>query len=260
MVYCSNLNNDADMIKALGSIAVPLPIDHGDATFSGVNYQGDSLLISIERKHLGDLAACITDGRYLSQAQKAKELGADVLVLILECGETRANPDDGILEMKVWHPFTNANGQHKMREEWVPVRPVIMNTRFQDYLFELTYLLGIVVMRSRDVKETARIIEALYSWFQRTEHGSLKQIYKQPPPVVSLVRPSLVKRIATELPGLGWDWGQAVSEKFKTVREMVDAKADDWANLELTSNKGRKHKLGTKTATKIVTALKGAQS
>jgi ERCC4-type nuclease len=258
-IYCSCLPNDQDMIKALGSIAVPLPIDHGDATFSGVNSQGDPLLISIERKHIGDLAACITDGRYLAQSQKAKELGADVLILILECGETRANPDDGILEMKVWQPFVNSYNQHKMREEWVPVRPTLAYSRFTAYLFELTYLLGVVVMRSSSVKETARIIEALYSWFQRTDHQSLNTIYKRPPPTVEFVRPSLIRRIACELPGLGWDWSQVVSRRFRTVAEMVAAGVDDWAKLELTSDKGRKHRLGTKTAEKIVIALKGTK-
>jgi ERCC4-type nuclease len=256
-IYCSNLNNDADMIKALGNIAVPLPIDHGDATFGGVDSHGDPLLVSIERKKLGDLAACITDGRYLAQAQKAKELGADVLILILECGETRANPDDGILEMKVWQPFTNGNNQRRMREEWVPVRPTLMYSRFQDYLFELDYLLGIIVKHSSNVRETASIIKALWSWFQHTNHQSLNQFHVTHPSQVQLVRPNLVRRVSKEIDGIGWDWSQVVATRFKTVRDMVDAKAEDWANLELTSGKGRKHKLGTKTATKIVTALKG---
>ena len=96
-IFCSNLPNDQDMIKALGSIAIPCPL-FTDCAFWGKGDDDTTLTVGIERKKLGDLAACINDGRLIHQAQIAKENGIDVFCLIVETGEIRPSPADGLLE------------------------------------------------------------------------------------------------------------------------------------------------------------------
>src|SRR3972149_5619938 len=193
MIFCSNLPNDQDMILALGSTAVPLPSLFTDACFSTC----DNRLVACERKKIGDMAQCIVNGRFLFQMQNCKSVGADVLCLIME-GRYRRNPDDGLLEIPVW-----GISPRTMRrcETWQPVKPTMMFSRFDQYLTELARDVGIIVKHTEDVRGTADVLQALYTTFQppQSRHQSLKSIYKPSMPAVSLVRPSLIRRIACEL-------------------------------------------------------------
>ena len=250
MIYCSDLRNDQDMIKALGSMAIPVNL-FTDACFASV----DEKLVCVERKKIGDLVACITNGRFLFQMQNCKEAGADYLCLILE-GRYRRNPDDGLLEVPVWgfNPRTN----HRA-EVWEPVKPTMMFSRFDQYLTELQRDVGIIVKYTENVRGTADVILALYQNFQTPQdgHHSLNQIFKPPTPSVQLVRPSLVRRIASELNGIGWEWSAVVADRFKSVKEMVSADVAIWSGLEKEYGNGKKRRLGKKTAEKIVKSLGG---
>ena len=115
------------------------------------------------------------------------------------------------------------------------------------------------VKHTENVRGTADAILALYQNFQTPadQHQSLNQIFKPPTPSVQLVRPSLVRRVASELPGVGWEWSAVVADRFKSVRGMVAADVDTWAGLERTSSSGKKRRLGKKVATKIMESLGG---
>ncbi len=243
-IYTSNLPNDEDMNRALGSVALPLPIATGDACFSGLGENSQPILVCVERKKVGDLVSCILNGRYLHQLQIAKNNGADVFCLIVE-GTYRPSPEDSLVEVPVWgvNPRTLRRGLM-----WVPVKPAIAYSRLDQYLTELAYLVGVIVKRSRDVRETAAIIKALWDNFQKPpdKHNSLHAIYKAPVSTVLLVPPSLVRRVASELPGIGWQRSQVVAEHFPSVEAMVAAEVGEWAKLD---------GIGKKTAEKVVAAL-----
>jgi len=246
-VYCSNLPNDQDLIRTLGSMAVPIPIAFGDCVFWGVGDDDEVIRVCIERKKAGEFASCIRTGRYLHQAHLAKQAGMDVLCLIVE-GQTRASPDDGLLEVPVWQPFITRNGEQRRKQIWEPVKPATAYSRFDQYLTELAYLANIIVKRSSDVRETASIIKALWDNFQTPpgKHVSLRYIYSQPPPRVQLVRPSLARRVASELDGIGWEKSGVVARHFGSVRAMVEADSKEWASLD---------GIGKRTAESIVREL-----
>ena len=247
-IYCSDLRNDQDLIRALGSMAIPVNL-FTDACFSSV----DEKLVCVERKKCGDLAACINDGRFLFQMQNCKEAGSDYLILILE-GRYRRNPDDGLLEVPVWG--FNPRTSHRA-EVWEPVRPTIMFSRFDQYLTELQRDAGIIVKHTENVRGTADTILALYQNFQTPpdQHQSLNQIFKPPTPSVQLVRPSLVRRIASELSGIGWERSGAVAQHFNSVSEMINANVSEWENITTTDSKGKSRKIGRKVAQKVVESL-----
>lgn len=242
VLFVTIATNDDDLAGVLGGSVVRCPV-LTDVAFWGVGEHG-TLKIAVERKKVGDIAACVNDGRYLYQAQIAKEDGFDVLVLIAEVGEIRSNPDDGLLEMKVWG--INPRTLHRA-EVWQPVRPTITYSRFDQYLTELDYLAGIIVKRSANVQETAAIIKALWVNFQTApgKHNSLHQIYEQPSRV-QLVRPGLVQRVAKEFSGVGYERSRLVSEHFKSVRQMVNAPASEWRKVD---------GIGKKIADRIVAEL-----
>jgi ERCC4-type nuclease len=228
-IFCSGLPNDQDMIKALGSCAIPCPL-FTDCGFWGVNDTGETVLVGIERKKIGDIVACILDGRLMHQAQIAKENGIDVLCVIIE-GRIRSNPDDGLLEVPVWG--INPRTMHRA-EMWQPVKPTLTYSRFDQFLTELDYLAGVIVKRSDNVQETACIIKALWDNFQTppSKHNSLHKIFEQPIGSVQLVRPSLLRRVSKELSGIGWGRSKEVSEHFKSVKEMVNADSKQWQEIE----------------------------
>jgi ERCC4-type nuclease len=234
------------MIQALGSIAHPLPIATGDACFSGIGDNGSTILVTVERKKIGDLCQCILDGRYLHQLQIAKTNGADVFALIVE-GVVRPSSEDGLLEIPVWgiNPKTMRRCQM-----WGPVKPTTTYSRYDQYLTELDYLAGVIVKRSRDVQETASIIKALWDNFQTPpdKHNSLRQVFSPPNTKVELVRPSLLRRVVKELDGLGWERSKAVAEHFRTIRAMANADVAEWVKVD---------GIGKKTAEKVVRAIRG---
>ncbi len=256
-IYTSNRPNDRDMIRALGSLAVPIPL-LVDCAFSGIGDHDQVLAIAVERKKLGDLVSCILNGRYLHQAQQAKEAGFDILCLIWEAERIRPNPNDGLLEIPVWgiNPRTL-----KRSHVWQPVQPTITYSRFDQYLTELDYLAGIIVKRSHNVRETAAIIKALWDNFQTPpgKHQSLNQVFSPAPNHVQLVRPNLVRRIAKEIDGIGWEWSRVVADRFRSPRDMVCADVETWASLEIVSEGGKKRRLGNKVAAKVVRALNGGK-
>jgi len=241
LIYTSNLPNDQDMIRALGSMAIPVNL-FTDACFSSI----DGKVIAIERKKLGDLCSCINDGRFLFQMQTCKEAGVDYLCLILE-NRYRRNPGDGLLEIPVWgiNPRTN-----RRAEVWQPIQPTMQFSRFDQYLTELQRDVGIIVKHTENVRGTADVILALYQNFQtpQDEHQSLNQIFKPPTPTVQLVKPSLVRRIASELPGIGWGRSAIVANHFSSVHAMILASWEEWASLD---------GIGKKTAQKVVQSLGG---
>ena len=243
-LYCTNEPNDADLVRTLGSSVLAVPL-FTDCCFSSV----DEKIVVIERKKLGDMASCILSGRFILQMQNCKVANSDYLILILE-GRYRRNPEDGLLEVPVWVPFVNVGGYHKRREEWQPVKPTMMFSRFDQYLTELQRDVGIIVKHTENVRGTADVILALYQNFQTPQdgHHSLNQIFKPPTPTVQLVRPSLVRRVASELPGIGWGRSGVVAEHFPTVRAMVEADWKEWALLD---------GIGKKTAQKVVKSLGG---
>ena len=223
-------------------MAITTPIPHGDCVFFGVweDEQGEpvNIRVCVERKKIGDMANSIHTGRYLAQAQRAREAGFEKLILIVE-GPVRIG-GDGLVTI----PKMRAR-----KRVWVPVVPHIQYSRFDRYLSELDLYTGITVKRSGTVRETASMIKALWLLFQKPpkDHDSLHQIYTEATPQGSLLSPpSLLRKIAKELPGIGWGRSRAVDQHFGSIVAMMVAEVDDWVAIE---------GIGKKTAELVVTAI-----
>jgi len=134
--------------------------------------------------------------------------------------------------------------------DWAPHRSYIEYKRVDSYLDELWYYAGVVVKRSHTAKETVDQVVDLYKLFQAPpeEHNSLKQFYTPLLPTLDLwERPNLVRRVAKELKGVGWERSKAVAKRFGSVWEMCDASEREWAEIE---------GIGDKTAKSAVNELR----
>ena len=78
-------------------------------------------------------------------------------------------------------------------------------------------------------------MKCLYNWFQREEHSSVqvvysgKQLYAE---TALLVKPTLARRVAKELPGIGIKRSAEVAKVFHTLEQMVEATPKDWMRVE----------------------------
>ena len=216
MIYLTTAANDRDLVRLFGDLAMAVPIQYGDFIFHG-KVGGDVVRVCGERKKFSDLVACINDGRHVQQVQSAHEAGFQYYFLVLEAiwRETKDGEDTEFMQGNRW------------------VRAGMSYQRVDAYLNELTYLMGVTIKNSKSSRETVRIVRGMHDFFEDTEaHSSLKKFYTAPMSPVLLTRPSLVRRMAKELTGIGWERSFTIEQQWSTVREMVNAPADEWVKLE----------------------------
>jgi len=244
----TSARNDRDLARELGSSAIPCAIPCGDINF----YSCNNLPILVERKHPPDMASCILSSRYLNQLQNAYTIGFRRFILLVE-GEYRPGPD-GLLYAPTWRAASGGSLVRGMlkrsRRVWQPVQPAIAYSRFAQFLFEVHDLLGVFIARSQNVKETVSIVNALWVYFQkpRDDHQSLHQIYSAPHSLNLLGKPSVVRRVASQLDNIGWERAKAVEARFRSVREMCAAGVGEWQEVD---------GVGKKIAQSVVSQLGG---
>lgn len=242
MIFITTAENDADLLpefnRRVQGIARPVDIDYGDFSFFGVWEDSVNVRVSGDRKHLGDMLKCVDDGRYVHQIQRARAAGFDHLFLVLEA-VYRASPSDNIVQVK--------RGTH-----WVDAIPRTDHHRLDTYLDELGVYAGVLVKRSHSLRETVEQVINLYLMFQAPpeQHSSLNRIWTPPRPRAMdfLNRtPSLVRRWAAELPGIGWKKSGMFDKEFNSAREMANASKERLMEME---------GIGKKTAEAVVKEVK----
>ena len=217
-IYVTSAPNDKDLLHHLGSLAQVHQIEAGDINFLGLWENGEQVWVWGERKKLSDLVNCVLDsGRFLRQIQDAHAAGFKFFFSIIEA-MYRANPQTGLLEYRRGKNWTTYHINPKNTTS-----PTVDFKRIEDYLNEISFYLGVRVFHTLSVRETAQKVINLYHLFQRApeDHNSLKQFASTPGPVAAyLVKPSLIRRVAKELPHIGWDRSWEFEREFGSLREM----------------------------------------
>jgi ERCC4-type nuclease len=137
----------------------------------------------------------------------------------------RANPSTGILEKL-------ANGK------WYEVRlgrQAFMHSELDRFLCSLEIKSPIHVRHTGSIHETAVAIWNLYHWFtskEWSEHKSFNVLYNPvQSPVGLIVKPSLVRRVASQLDGVGWERSGQVAKHFGSVVDLAIATEKDWDKI-----------------------------
>jgi len=225
-LYLTDEPNDADLIPHLGNLAIPYPLVCGDINFQGYWQDGEIVWIWGERKKLSDMVNCALDtGRFLRQIQDARQAGFRFFFLILEGIFRRGS--NGLLEIRKgndWQPY-HVDPRN-------PQSPTVPYYRISNYLNQCRYYLGIHVYRTNSPRETAMEISDLYSMFQQPPeaHSSLKQFTSESgndTVTAYLAKPSLIRRLAKELPHIGWDRSHGFERELGSAREMCRILADN---------------------------------
>jgi len=211
----------AEPLRVLGLDVELQRLDYGDVCWMGDGPDGPCL-VGVERKTVTDLLGSMRTGRLCGHQLPGMSTQYQTLYLVVE-GVVRECPENGLLQ-QLW------------RGRWSDVRvgqQRFMWTDYEHYLTTLDTLAGVRVRRTGSLRESASVIKALYSWWQKpwSQHGSHKVIYTPDPRTVFLVAPATLRRVAVQLPGVGWERSREVERYFRTVRRMAEAEIADWRKI-----------------------------
>ncbi len=214
---------------------------YGDISFLGNGPDGP-VSIGIERKGILDLLSSMATGRLAGHQLIGLNSSYEYVYLIVE-GLWRFNPSSGLLEMRKGGDWGAAClGQRRFM-----AREVV------GFLNTLIVKAGVMILYTGGRNETVQVICALYHWWndkQFDAHTSHLALHRKHAETVELTKPTLVRRIAAELPGIGWGKSRAVNAHFDTVHEMVMATERDWLAVP---------GIGKVLAKRIVAALRGEE-
>ena len=215
-------------------------LEYADAAFTGV--KGSSVVsVGVERKALSDLLSSMQTGRLAGVQLNGLLACYDVVYLVVE-GIYKVDHSGRILIPRggSWQPFHLGRRQFTSRE-------------LDGFLNSLAIEAGFLVRETHTLHQTAMLIYNLYRWWQKPSHHSLLAMHKHRFPDdgaggVILQPPSLARRIAAELPGIGWKRSLDVAKHFASVKAMVEADVGEWITIP---------GVGKKTAKKVVDDIRG---
>jgi ERCC4-type nuclease len=232
------------LLRSRGLPTVLTRLPYGDAAFIGNGPDECPMPIGIEIKSISDILKCIGDGRFSGHQLPGLVADFDYIWLIAE-GIYRSDQGTGFLQTYVRGGWRNA---------MVGTRR-FMARELEQWFLTITIRAGVRIVCTGGRNETADFLRNLYNWWtvkSWTEHKShlAPHLHSFTPDSALLVRPTLARLVAKELPGIGWEKSAAVAKTFPSVLEMAVAEEDDWRAIE---------GIGAKTAEKVVRAIRGSK-
>jgi len=224
-IYVTTAANDKDLVQALTSkgLAIPQSDLPADFAFKGQWDGGRDMWVCGDRKKVTDLLQCIRDGRHVRQIQRCSEAGYEIQYLIIE-GQLLKNMHTGKVSKWVEKGLTSYHANMDYSE-------------VQAYLEQLQIYGGIQVRYSKYLMDTVEHI--LQAWKTLTKppdaHQVLHKVYSTPHTGAADMlrrRPSLLRRIAKELPGVGWELSQRVEDHYSSIAEMMEAPTIEWKKID----------------------------
>ena len=225
MILVDSRTGSKELIPYLERISMNVKIEkttleYGDACFEGHGPQG-GICVGIERKSLSDILNCIDDARYAAHQRPGMKAMYGYSIVMVE---------------GIWKPdSTTGYLMECIRTlEWRPFRYRTQMTRYSKlYRFLLSLQIsGTCVITTRDMEHTAFNILECYQYFQKKwdDHTSLLETQKLNMPTLN-GRPSLVRRWAAELDGVGVKNSMEADRMFKTPFELASSDESDWIRV-----------------------------
>jgi ERCC4-type nuclease len=196
-------------------------LEYGDVAFLG-NIKGHPVNIGIELKTVSDILACMRDGRFAGHQLPGMMREYNYIYLVIE-GGYRANVE-GLLEV------VKGKGRWGVHSHG----GATMWRDLENFITTLEAKTNLRVRKTYNRRETVALVKALHSWWVNKEWGKHRShlAFDRSGTPAMPVPPSLLRRVAKELPGVGWGKSQAVEQHFKTIEDMVGAKEEEWRKIE----------------------------
>lgn len=207
-------------LRKRGIMIREVRLPFGDISFVGNGPEGRPVSVGAEIKTLGDMARCLVDKRFAGHQLPGLLRTYESPWLIIE-GSCR--PDNASGLMQIW------DGHRKWHHP--PYR--VMWAEFTRALLTYELQAGIQVLRTGNREETAAMVAALYGWWtgKDWEEHRAHLAFSTAGPEGGLVRHSLKRRWAKELPGIGYEKSKAVAEAFRSAWQMANASETEWSQI-----------------------------
>lgn len=226
------------IIQRIGVKCEKGDLQYGDVAFEGNGPLG-RVMIGIERKALHDMLNCIDDARYTGHQRIGMKQMYDVSVLMVE-GHWKPHDGNGLL-MEGFSGGT-AWGYCRYRSQRS------MYAKLYRYLISVA-LSGVIVTFSRDMFQTAFNCVEWFHYFQKpwSGHGALQEMQKIAIPTLNH-KPSLVRKWANDIEGVGVKKSEDAERLFKTPIALAQGDEMDWVRVP---------GIGVQSAQKIVREVWG---
>lgn len=213
-------------------------MEFADFAFDGNGPHG-RCRIGVERKKLADFIGSMETGRLVGHQLPGMFENYDYTWIIVE-GVFRGDPNSGLLETSTrggWRPYSIGRRQ-------------FLFASVDNYINSLTTQTPCKIKICGNPHDTAVAVLNLYGWWNKDwkAHKSCKTIHDPFPARAYMIKPGLVRRVANQIPGVGWEKSGAVSSAFGSVFDMCIAPVAEWQQLP---------GIGPKLATRIIKLLNG---
>lgn len=195
-------------------------LPYGDAAFEGNGPRG-KIAIGIERKQLSDVLNCVDDARFAGHQKIGLKQIYQFNILIVE---------------GIWKP-DNATGYLMECISTLTWRPYRYRSQMVRYSKLFRYLLSVQlsstpVIITRDIEHTAFNIVEVYHYFQKKwdEHTSMLEVQRISIPDMNS-KPTLTRRWATDLEGIGVKLSQDAERVFKRPIDLAQGDESDWLRI-----------------------------
>lgn len=235
MLHVDPRIGSAELAPLLQSRGLPVQIRsmaYGDVAFPGEG-PDHPIPIGVERKKVPDVLQCIQDNRFSGHQLPGLLACYQVVYLIVE-GDYGCGRDGDLTLHGRKLPWGRKNWKYAALENW-------LNT--------MELRAGIHIRRTRDEAMTVALIHSLYSWWQEDWVDHRAHLDFDEPKFnpgdsgISFIKPSPVRLVGKEIPGIGWVRSSALDRVFPTVLQMAQAPVGVWSEIEIQEKK-RVRRLG----------------
>jgi ERCC4-type nuclease len=198
--------------------------------------------IGIEIKKVRDTLQCMRDGRFAGHQLPGLIEHYSVVWLIIE-GSFGLDLSSGVLT-------TAGRGGRRQPLRLGKSGPGFLYAELDSWLTTLEIKAGMRVRRTGSRVETAKFIADQRVWWEKDwdKHKSHLALHHVRPDSAMLVKPTIARKVAAQLPGIGWARSAEIIKHFPTVKEMVEAGRHDWMHVD---------GIGKTLADSIMEALRG---
>lgn len=215
-------------------------LTYGDISITGNGPEGCPVAVGVEIKKLPDLVQCIDNGRFVGHQ----------LPGMLECYD-----QIWLLVEGIWREDSQGTVSCPRGATW---KPLIAGTghfsasALNGFLLTVQIKLGVRVMFTGTRQQTVDWLYQLNRWWTGKEYEDHRAhlAFDNSAALTLVSRPSLVRRMAKELPGIGWGRSAAVARRFPSVFEMCMADEPEWAAID---------GIGKITAKRVTEAINGSK-
>ena len=215
----------------------------GDAAVEA-NGPIDPPVVGIEIKKIRDALQCMRDGRFAGHQLPGMWREYGVCWLVIE----------GVYSVDYASGAMIVPGKKDRKRTLLTLgresRSGFLYKEFDHWLTTLEVKAGLHVRRTSNRVETARFHADMASWWERQwdKHKSHLAMHTLQPDAAMLVPASVMRKVAAQLPGVGWARSAEIEKYFGTIEKMVKAPQVEWTKID---------GIGKGLANTIVSAIRG---